>query len=212
VAFLARVLPAPASGPVLDVCCGAGRHHAGLSALGYEVVGIERDPAVAARARETVPPARIVEGDANRLRELVDGSFGGVICLWQSFGYGASDENAALLGAMASLLAPGGRLVLDLYNRAFFDTRTGRRKLERGWRTIREDTELDGDRLTTSLDYGVGIEDVFSWQLFTPDELSALARSNGLVPDLACAEFDEALPASPEHARMQLVFGKGEYG
>jgi SAM-dependent methyltransferase len=105
------VLPPPAEGAVLDVCCGAGRHLAGLSALGYEVVGIERDPRVADAARRAAPAARIVEGDASRLRELVSGPYAGVVCLWQSFGYGTAAENAALLGAMAALLERDGKLL-----------------------------------------------------------------------------------------------------
>jgi SAM-dependent methyltransferase len=193
---------------VLDVCCGSGRHLAGLTALGYSVTGVERDPAVARAAREAALAARIVEGDVSHLSELVDGPFGGVVCLWQSFGYGTPPENAALLGAMAGLLERGGRLVLDLYNRAFFETRTGTRTIEREGHSIREHTELDGDRLTTTLDYGLGVEDVFSWQLFTPEELVTLARSSStsLEPVLACADFDQAIPASAERARMQLVF------
>jgi hypothetical protein len=152
-----------------------------------------------------------VEGDANRLAELVYGPFGGVVCLWQSFGYGSPAENASLLGAMAALLAPGGRLVLDVYNRAFFETRTGTRTIEREGRTIREQTELDDDRLTVSLDYGAGgVEDVFSWQLFRPRELLELGRSFDLFAVLACTDFEEAAPPSPEHARMQLVFGTDE--
>ena len=205
VAFLARVLP---HGPVLDVCCGRGRHLAGLAALGYTVTGVERDSAVAQAAREAVPAARIVEGDAHRLRELVEGQFGGVTCLWQSFGYGMPDENALLLGAMASLLEPPGRLVLDVYNRAFFEAHTGTRTIERDGRFVRELTELDGDRLTASLDYGAGVEDVFSWQVFTAEELTALARTAGVEPVLACSAFDETVPPSAEHARMQLVFAR----
>jgi SAM-dependent methyltransferase len=205
VAFLTRVLP---SGPALDVCCGSGRHLAGLAARGYTVTGIERDPAIAQAARDAVPHARIVEGDANRVYELVEGPFGGVICLWQSFGYGTPDENAALLAAMGSLLDPGGRLVLDVYNRAFFEMHTGKRSIERDGRFIRELTALEGDRLTTSLDYGSGVEDVFSWQLFTPEELTTLAGAVGLTPVLACAAFDEASPPSDEHALMQLVFAR----
>jgi len=206
VAFLARILPLPEHATLLDVCCGGGRHLAGLAALGYTVTGVERDPARAQAAREAAPAARIVEGDAYRLRELVQGPFGGITCLWQSFGYGTPDENALLLGAMASLLGPAGRLVLDVYNRAFFEPRTGTRTIEREGRSIRELTELDDDRLTTSLDYGAGVEDVFSWQLFTPEELTALARASGLALVLACAAFDETAPPSGEEALMQLVY------
>jgi SAM-dependent methyltransferase len=191
---------------VLDVCCGNGRHLAALSALGYETTGIERDPAVAWAAREAAPLAHVVEGDAHRLPELVVGPFGGVVCMWQSFGYGTPSENAALLGAMAVLLVVNGRLVLDVFNRAFFESRTGSRTMERDGRSIRERIDLEGDRLTTTLDYGSGIEDVFSWQVFTLDELVALARSAALAPVLACATFDEAVPPSAEHPRMQLVF------
>jgi SAM-dependent methyltransferase len=193
---------------VLDVCCGSGRHLAALSRLGYSVTGVERDPAVAEAARTAAPAARIVEGDVNDLAGLVDGPLGGVVCLWQSFGYGTTAENAALLGAMSGLLRPGGRLVLDVYNRAFFETRTGSRTIERDARWILEHTELDGDRLTTTLDYGSGVEDVFSWQLFTPEELIGLARSCRFEPVLACADFEEAVPVSAEHARMQLVFDR----
>lgn len=208
VAFLARVLPPPASGPVLDLCCGSGRHIAGLAGLGYEVTGIERDPAVARAARARVPAARIVEGDANRVAELVDGPFAGVVCLWQSFGYGTAAANAGLMQALAGLLEPGGRLVLDVYNRTFFETQTGARTIERAGHSVREHLVLEGDRLTSSLDYGSGIEDVFSWQVFTPEELDKLARSVELSPVLACAIFDEDVRPSADDPRMQLVFGR----
>jgi SAM-dependent methyltransferase len=204
------VLPPPESGPVLDVCCGSGRHLAGLSALGYDVAGIERDPAVAQEARAAVPAAPIFEGDANRLVPEIGGSFGGVTCLWQSFGYGTPAENGALLAAMTALLAPGGRLVLDVYNRAFFETRTGERTIKRDGGSVREDTCLDGERLTTTLDYGSGVEDVFSWQVFTPDELVEFAHASSLVQVYVCADFDEDVPPSADRVRMQVVFERGE--
>jgi hypothetical protein len=48
-------------------------------------------------------------------------------------------------------------------------------------------------------------------QLFTPHELTGLARTAGLELVVACTEFEEAAPASPEHARRQLVFARGNY-
>ena len=106
---------------VLDLCCGSGRHLAGLAHLGYEVTDIERDPDIAHRARARVPAARILEGDANRLararRRPVRRRR---LSLVELFGYGSVVENTALLGALAAVLEPGGRLVLDVYNRTFF--------------------------------------------------------------------------------------------
>ena len=210
IAFLSRLLPLPEHRDVLDVCCGAGRHLVGLSALGYVVTGIERDPTVAQAARESAPEARVVEGDADRLSELVEGPYDGIVCLWSSFGYGSPAANVELLRAMSGVLPEEGRLVLDVYNKAFFAARTGIRTIERAGRSVVERTALEGDRLMTSLDYGSGVEDVFSWQVFTPDELGQVARPTGLDVRLACAEFHEETPASSEHARMQLVLERGQ--
>jgi len=208
--FLARTLPLPAYRTVLDVCCGSGRHLAGLSALSYDMTGVERDPDIAQTAREAMPTVRVIEGDANRLSELLTGRFDGLVCLWASFGYGTPQQNVQLLESMAAILRPGGRLVLDVYNRGFFDTHTGMRTIERGSRPIVEHTRLDGNRLSSTLDYGFGVADLFSWQVFTPDELVRVARSAGLSSMLVCAGFDETVPASSEHARMQLVFERGQ--
>jgi len=47
---------------------------------------------------------------------LIAERFDGVLCLLQSFGYGESDQNRALLAAMRHVLRPGGRILLDIYN------------------------------------------------------------------------------------------------
>jgi hypothetical protein len=69
-----------------------------------EITGIERDQAVARTARLAAPDARVVEGDVNRLPELVGGPFDTAVCLWASFGYGTPAESAGLLEAMGNLL------------------------------------------------------------------------------------------------------------
>lgn len=43
----------PTGGRVLDLACGGGRHAVHLAALGYEVVAVDRDLALAAEARNT---------------------------------------------------------------------------------------------------------------------------------------------------------------
>lgn len=79
----------------------------------------------------------------------------------------------------------------------------------RNGRTITGTRQMDGHRLTVALDYGPDLpRDTFSWQLYTPDEIMALARGAGFEPLLSCTWCDEARPATADEARMQIVFAR----
>jgi SAM-dependent methyltransferase len=181
VAFLAEWLP---RGRVLDVCCGFGRHKRGLEELGWEVVGVERDPEVAAAAG-----ALCLD-----MRELhrVHGTFDAVICMWASFGYFAPAENRRVLATMIEKLEPRGRLVLELFNAEFFVPRQGVREVAPG---IVETKRVEHGRLFVDLDYGDGQRDELEWELFTP------AGILDAVP-LECIHEN----ASPDTPRMVHVF------
>jgi SAM-dependent methyltransferase len=147
-----------------------------------------------------------LQHDMRRLAEL-PGTFDAIICLWQSFGYFDAAGNADILRQISRKLRPGGRLVLDIYHRGFFERNQGTRNFERDGRAISEIKRMDGDRLTVTPDYGPDREpDRFEWQLFSPDAIADLARQHGFELLLACAGFDPATPASIEVPRMQLVF------
>ena len=109
-------------GHLLDLCCGPGRHLAGLSAAGYRVAGLDHADHMLRLARERVTagetPARLVRGEAQRL-PFGDQSFDGILCLFNSFGYMESDgENAALLAEAARCLRPGATFLLETRSRA----------------------------------------------------------------------------------------------
>jgi SAM-dependent methyltransferase len=123
-AFLRRVLPLPDFRQVLDVPCGFGRHMALLVDSGYDVVGIDNDPAIVAEAQAEGLDARL--GDMRDLTRLRD-DFDAVVCMWTSFGYYDADTNADVLRGFAARVRPGGRVVLDLLDPAFFETRQGER-------------------------------------------------------------------------------------
>jgi hypothetical protein len=91
------------------------------------------------------------------------------------------DVPCAVLGDLATMLRPGGRLVLDVYYREFFQAHHGE-VLNRG---VRERKTLQGGRLVTELFY------------------------DDLVEVLACSGFDETVPPSPRAPRMQHVFVPG---
>ena len=199
--FLARMLPAPRFVSVLDVACGPGRHLLGLTARGYRAVGVDVDRAVVAEARAAGLDARV--GDMHDVSTLGGGfDFDAVICMWASFGYFDSATNAAVLDGFATRLRPGGRLVLDVYHRGFFEARQG----ERVNRGVRERKTVRGGRLYVELAYPDGERDRLSWQLFAPAELEAAAARVGLSALLRCSGFDERLPPTAEAPRMQLVF------
>lgn len=195
VAFLRRVLPLPTFRRVLDVPCGFGRHTAGLVDAGYEVVGIDNDPGVVAEAQAEGLDAR--PGDMRDLSRLRD-DFDAVANMWASFGFFDAETNAAVLRGFAARLRPGGRIVFDLYDPAFFEERQG----ERDNNGVRDRKTIVDGRLRTELDYPGGERDVFEWQLYAAEELAALG---GLELVLACAGFDEAAPPSGEQPRMQVV-------
>ncbi len=206
VAFLVRNLPAPPAA-VLDVCCGSGRHAAPLADAGYDVLGIDRDASVIERAGAAHPAERLTFRmlDMTRLDEL-DGSFDAVICMWQSFGYGDADTNAEVLRQMTARLHSGGRLVLDIYNRDFFESRQGERETTQRGEAIRTRQRLEDDRLIVALDYlDRGERERFDWQVFTSESIAALADRCGLRVLVACTDFDERVPPSIDQPRMQLV-------
>jgi SAM-dependent methyltransferase len=205
VAFIAGVLPLPGFWRVLDVPCGDGRHMAGLVQRGYRVLGIDCEPSVVAEARAAGLDARV--GDMRDLAAHGEG-FDALVCLWASFGYFDAPTNQAVLGQFAERLRPGGRLVLDVYHREFFEAHQG----EIDNRGVRERKTVHAGRLRAELRYADGSRDVFEWQLFTPDELTAAAAAHGLTCILACRAFDETLPPSPIEPRLQVVLERRRGG
>lgn len=199
VAFLVHLLPLPAFAVVLDVACGTGRHMRALARAGYRVIGVDSDAGAVAEANAAGVDVRV--GDMRGL-EMLPSAFDAVICMWASFGYFDADTNEGVVAQFAARLRREGRLVLDVYNRAFFDAHQG----ERVNRGVREATLVRDGRLQTLLEYADGSRDAFEWQLFTPDELVELCRRRGLEPVASCTEFDLARPPSADRPRMQLAF------
>jgi SAM-dependent methyltransferase len=109
-ATLARRLDRRAPpGPVLDVGCGEGALLDALRACGREAIGLERGA--------TRPDVRAVEVTEFRERE---GEWGAVV-FWHSLEH--LGEPAAALDRAASLLAPGGLLVVAIPNFASWQSR-----------------------------------------------------------------------------------------
>ena len=105
---------------VLDVCCGTGLLAVELTALGYEVVGVDASAQMLARAGLRL-------GDGVRLlhRQLPDlgddDEFDAAVSTFDSLNYLSPPHLRATMVAVARLLRPGGWFVFDLHTSALVD-------------------------------------------------------------------------------------------
>jgi SAM-dependent methyltransferase len=106
---------------ILDVCCGYGRHAVELARRGFQVTGVDLSEVQVRRAVQHATAVGMravafVVGDARALP--VRGPFDAAINMFLSFGYFATDaESQAMLDGIGRVLRPGGRLLIDFWNR-----------------------------------------------------------------------------------------------
>jgi SAM-dependent methyltransferase len=218
VAFLARHLSLPRYGRILDLCCGYGRHAIALARQGYQVTGLDRSQAAIAEAKRRSRAAGVevtyVTGDMREVGEMPD-TFDAVINMWQSLSYFDDDTNADVLRAIRGLLTPGGRFIVDLYNRESFERQHGTKQQEINGITVESHGYMQGSRWHSELTYRdaagtITDTDHMEWRLYTPQEFDSLAAACGFSTRLACAWWDEGRAPSPDSGRMQIVLERTE--
>jgi SAM-dependent methyltransferase len=101
---------------VLDLGCATGALGAGLRERGAEVVGVERDPALASAAGRRLD--RVVAGDAADL----PGDLGRFDCIVAADVLEHLPDPWTALRDAVRLLEPGGTVVVSLPNVRFFET------------------------------------------------------------------------------------------
>lgn len=116
IAFVEKVMLAPnrrAPRTVLDLACGAGRHVNKLRGRGFRALGVDLSLTLLAQAHG-LPR---VAGDMCRL-PFQSASFDWVLNFFTSFGYFETErQNFQVLEEIERVLAPGGRFLIDLFNR-----------------------------------------------------------------------------------------------
>lgn len=122
--FVAALLGKEPGSTILDVGCGDGRHAIELAKLGYQVAGIDNSLALLLSAGQSKELAEIgddavdfIHGDMRQLPR--DRQYDGVMCIGSTFGYFEEEQNRQVLEEMIGRLAPGGRLLLHVFNRDF---------------------------------------------------------------------------------------------
>ncbi|MBQ0827396.1 class I SAM-dependent DNA methyltransferase [Streptomyces tagetis] len=189
------VLRRHGAGPrVLDLGCGTGRDAAHLHAAGRTVTGADVSEAMLAYARAHHPGPRHVHADLRGF-DLGQGEFDAVTCLDSALLYCHTNEQLdAFLASCRRALSPGGLLVAEMRNGAYFLGRTDLLEAPKvagfawGGTTYRSTTTLTVDRTAqllrrtrrwTADDGSAPVEQHSAWRLVFPQELRHLLASHG---------------------------------
>lgn len=208
--FIRTHAPLPEFRVIADVCCGMGRHARALAALGYEITGVERDAMAVELAQQMGGgPSYICADMRESVLEPIE--YDAIVVMSQSFGYFDEGSNIRVLASFRDALRPGGKIVLDLWNPDFFHRYQGERTLALSRATIIETKHVSENRLLVHLEYPDGSADEFDWQLFTPNQMAALARETGLELLVCCTDFDNATIPYGDNPKVQFVLRKSAW-
>lgn len=104
---------------LVDLGCGTGEHTRLLASAGFEVVGVDSSESMLEKAREAPPVegASFLAGDIRDLPRVVDGPFGGALCIGNVLPHmTTAGEIESFFGGIAAVLASGAPLVLQILN------------------------------------------------------------------------------------------------
>lgn len=206
-AFALQHLPPSDPTPLLDLCCGSGRHALRFAEAGVAPVGLDYSAIELALARRRDPCLRLVRGDMRRL-PFGNGCFATVVNFFTSFGYFTKEEdNRAVVSEIERVLRRGGRFLCDTFGldhvlaRLVGEERrvAGDReyRIRRRWncemRRIEKEIEARRDGGTAIFRESV--------RAYTRDELTDLLANAGLEVEAVWGDFDGS-PVGPDSPRL----------
>lgn len=212
VAFALEKLP-PKPTPMLDLCCGAGRHFPFFLELGIGPIGLDYSAPLLELARARTSRLRLVRGDM-RLLPFSDGAFLSVVNFFTSFGYFlAEPDNAAVVGEIERVLARGGRVLCDTFGLDHVlarlvseESRTSSGKeyrIRRWWnpesRRVEKQIEVRRGGSTETFRESV--------RAYSPPELTRLFEQSGLRVEAVWGDFDGS-PVGCDSPRLILLASK----
>lgn len=146
--FIEDVLDLHPPDIILDLCCGYGRHCFELAKRGYSTIGLDLSHDLLSigekiRKTEKIKRVKFVQGSMQFL-PFRRRTFDGVICMDCSFGVLSEEGNTDTLLAINRSLKPDGFLFLQLGNREFLSSLSGKEnRITSGNRTYISRTWID---------------------------------------------------------------------
>ncbi|MFC2095483.1 class I SAM-dependent methyltransferase [Candidatus Bipolaricaulota bacterium] len=221
VAGILRLIDPSRTAPLLDLCCGAGRHLVALRRAGFTCLtglDLSADLLNEARSRllaESMGDIQLVKADMRDIPE--EGAYSTIVSLFTSFGYfedGLEDER--VLQSVYRALATNGTLLLDTLNRNHIlaNLNPSEETEQDGKRiTVRRHISSDGLRVEkeTRINQPGSPETTYreSVRMYTMDEIHAMLRGIGFVDVRFYGSLDGAA-FSDESPRMVFVASKVE--
>jgi ubiquinone/menaquinone biosynthesis C-methylase UbiE len=193
VANIVRLVDPPRDEPLLDLCCGAGRHLVALRRAGFaQLTGLDLsedllDEATRRLQSESITDIRLIHADMREIPEQMH--FATILSLFTSFGYFDCDaEDARVLRTTYRALRPGGTFLLDTLNRGHIiaslvpeeESRLGSKRI-----SIRRRISAGGARVEkkTRVTQPGSPETVYreSVRMYTQDELATMLTQAGFA-------------------------------
>jgi SAM-dependent methyltransferase len=199
--------------PMLDLCCGAGRHFPVLLELGIRPIGLDYSAPLLELARARAGKHFLVRGDM-RFLPFSDGAFVSVVNFFTSFGYFVREpDNAAVVGEIERVLARGGRVLCDTFGLDHVLARlvpeesrssSGREyRIRRWWnaesRRVEKEIEVRRGGSTETFRESV--------RAYTAPELTRLFEASGMHVEATWGDFD-ASPVGCDSPRLILLASK----
>jgi ubiquinone/menaquinone biosynthesis C-methylase UbiE len=213
-AFALAHLPSDPA-PLLDLCCGSGRHSIPLAEAGAPPVGLDYSAPLLDLARRRDRHTLLVRGDMRSL-PFRDAAFRTVVNFFTSFGYFRTEsENTAVVTEIERVLQPGGAFLCDTFGRDHVLARLvaeERRacgdkeyRIRRSWDpgTARLEKEIEVRRAGSSETFRESV------RAYSADELVGLLQAAGLRVGGVWGDFDEST-LGPDSPRLIVLARKPE--
>jgi len=212
-------------GPILEIGCGAGRVVRALAGVGFEVTGIDTNPAMLLRAQAAIAGEEgkrihLIEQDVRRLG--LEARFGLILAPCNTLSALADTELAQALGRVRAHLRPNGLLAFEVPGpgeqaidddgdepvAAFVDPETGRPVQV----SATQQADPDGERVVVTWRYDELHPDgtVRSWRLPVtyylrrPEAYARLLAQAGFGAPAFLGDYDRRLLA-PGDTRMIVL-------
>ncbi len=209
VAFALAHLPGTRA-PLLDLCCGSGRHSVPFAEAGVPPVGLDYSAPLLDLARRRHTGLGLVRGDMRSL-PFPDGSFAAVVNFFTSFGYFVREsENVAVVAEIERVLRRGGAFLCDTFARDWVLERLvaeEHRCCGEKEYTIRRFWNPDSQRIEKEIEVRrEGSTEIFreSVRAYDRDELVELFCRAGLPVEATWGDFDGS-PAGPHSPRLIVL-------